>query len=73
MIEFIIGFLSAQFLLPLLDSILSLIMTKIEILKGKDSIRIAEYNQQVMNVNDSNPKSIIGFTLPNDEESYNDD
>jgi hypothetical protein len=72
MIEFIFGMLFATYALPLLDSITGLIATWIESLKGKSSIKIAEYNQKVTALSDDSPKHAIGFAIQSEDE-YDED
>ena len=67
MFKFISGILFAYFALPLLDSLGSLLTTWIESLKGKSSIKIAEFNKKVTELSDDSPKSVIGFALPDYE------
>ena len=67
MYKFISGILFAYFALPLLDSLGSLLTTWIESLKGKSSIKIAEFNKKVTELSDDSPKSVIGFALPDYE------
>ena len=67
MFKFISGILFAYFALPLLDSLGSLLTTWIESLKGKSSIKIAEFNKKVTELSDDSPKSVICFALPDYE------
>ena len=64
MIEFILGILFATYALPLLDSIVSLISTWLESLKGKSTLTIAKYNKKVVELEDDSPKQAIGFAIP---------
>lgn len=60
---FILGVLFVQFVLPLIDSILSLICAFIEMLKGKISVKIAHYNKQIHKDEEMRP---IGFKCEED-------
>ena len=67
MLEFIFGILFAQFILPLLDSLGSLLFAWIESLKGNSSIKIAESNKKVEELSKENTSNaVIGFTASGD-------
>lgn len=79
-IYFILGIIFIEVFLPILESIIGLIATYIEVLKGKMSIRIAEINIQLEQIKDTttinNKKAYsIGFKIPdsNDKEDENVD
>lgn len=62
------------FLYPIGDSLVSLILTFLELVKGKLTLKIAEYNSQIEKLvpDDATSKAAIGFTIPNTEEKEDD-
>ena len=59
---------------PILDSAASTIMTGLEALKGKWSVKITEYNYQIQKMGDEPVSSrVIGFAAPTEEDDYEDD
>lgn len=47
---FILGFVCAQYMLPLLESIWAIILSWLEIPKGKFTLKITELNQKINNL-----------------------
>lgn len=49
-------------------------MTALEVIKGKLSVKVANYNNQISKINltEENPH-IIGFSIPTEEDGYEDD
>ena len=63
--KFIAGIIFAATILLVLDSVASLFITGIEALKGKWSIKIAEYNYKIQKLGDEPISTrVIGFTAP---------
>ena len=58
---FVAGICFIQFILPLGDSIISLAITFIEMLKSKMNIKISNNNAKIMNPQDGGPVHAIGF------------
>lgn len=59
-----------------MENITTLILTFLELLKGKLNIQIAEINfriQKLANQEEEEPRRVIGFELPNNDEEYEDD
>lgn len=74
---FILGFLSCQYILPILDSVASVILGVLEIAKAKISFRITKINEEIEEIQDeSTPSKIpLGFSVPTEyieEESEED-
>ena len=56
---------------PILDSAAAVIMTGLEVIKGKLTLKITEYNYQIQNMGDESTSSrVIGFVAPAEEEDY---
>ena len=74
MIYFILGFLFAQSILPILDTLTSLIMTWIEYIKSNLSVKITKNNYKIANFQNEEieDKHILGFQLPKEEEKYDE-
>jgi hypothetical protein len=72
--KFIAGFIFATAIMPILDSATSVIITGLEALKGKWSIKIADYNYKIQKLGDEPISTrVIGFTAPTEEDDYEDD
>lgn len=67
---FIAGMLFATIIGPLLDALLSVIMTGLEVIKGKWTLKITEYNYQIQNIGEEPIKTpnLIGFSAPIEED-----
>ena len=73
---FILGFLFAEIMLPILDGLVELVQVKIEKAKGAYALDIAKLNKQVQEVGESLEKTntqVIGFHMPSDEEEFEDE
>jgi hypothetical protein len=69
MFYFLAGMIFVMSIIPIIDSLTSLIVSVIEILKAKCAISIAKSNQQLMQL-ENTPKtksSVIGFSAPIEE------
>lgn len=72
--KFIAGFIFATAIIPILDSAASVIITGLEALKGKWSIKIADCNYKIQKLGDEPISTrVIGFTAPTEEDDYEDD
>lgn len=70
-IAFLLGIIFIQWLIPVGDSVINLFLTQIEVWKGKKAVKLAQYQDQVSQINNKNevkPLSAIGFTLESEEE-----
>jgi hypothetical protein len=63
---FILGAMFIQFFQPLIESILGLIMTWIEVVKAKISVKIAQYNTQIHETQGTE-KRVAGFVCEEDD------
>jgi hypothetical protein len=73
LVYFILGILTVQALLPLIDSITAVIMTGLEALKGYFGIKVAEYNSQIRRLaleEDEPKRRPIGFTADQEDDDY---
>ena len=68
---FIIGFLVAQYILPFVDSVMNIVMTKLEIPKGKYTLQVTQLNDLINNYSSDSSPQCIGFAL-NDPEPEED-
>ena len=66
--------LFATTIIPILDSAAAVLMTGLEVIKGKWAAKVAEYNYQISKIGDVEPKSrAIGFAAPVEEDEYEED
>ena len=72
LLYFILGIIFIQICSPILDSLTSLILTMIEVIKGYFSIKIARYNLQVKKdyAKEEKTMPLIGFEREEEEEEY---
>lgn len=72
--NFIAGMIFATVISPILDSITTVVMTGLEIIKGKWSLKITEYNHQIQKLGDEPTNShLIGFVTSAEEDDYEDE
>ena len=61
-------------IIPIVESAAAVVMTGLEVIKGKWSLKIADYNKQISNLDDEPESShAIGFVIPEEEDDYEDD
>ena len=66
---FILGIIFAEYIDPLLDSLWGIIMTRLEIIKGKYGIEVAKINEKINTLSDeSPPQHAIGFIYDEEED-----
>ncbi len=77
---FLLGIIFIQWCIPLGDSLVELIVSAIETLKGKLGVKISKYNAEIQKIADDLDKPIahnlIGFQVDSseeDEEEYEED
>ena len=72
---FLFGMLTVGYISPLLDKILEVILTFLEMVKGKITVKITELNGQIKKLQDEEetPKNIIGFVAPEEKDDENED
>ena len=69
--KFIAGMIFATTIAPILDSAASVIMTGLEAIKGKWTVKITEYNYQIQKLGDEPTSTrVIGFAAPVEEDDY---
>ena len=70
---FIAGMIFATVIAPILDSLTAVIMTALEAIKGKITVKITEYNYQIQKLGDEpiSPR-VIGFAPPVEEDGKDD-
>lgn len=73
--KFIAGMIFATAIAPILDSAATVIMTGLEAIKGKWTVKITEYNYQIQKIgeSESNKTRAIGFAAPVEEDDYEED
>ena len=71
---FILGALFIQFFNPIIDMLCSLILTKLECIKGHIAIKITEQNHTIRKITEAteNQTSLIGFAIDPTEEECED-
>lgn len=66
---FILGLIFGIVILPILDSLTSLILSFLETIKSYLGIKIAKNNQKMQNFSfDDSPQRAIGFVIDEEEE-----
>ena len=72
--KFIAGMIFATAIAPILDSAAAVIMTGLEAIKGKWTVKITEYNYQIQQIGAEQPStSVIGFVAPAEEDDYGEE
>jgi hypothetical protein len=72
--KFIAGMIFATAIAPILDSAAAVIMTGLEAIKGKWTVKITEYNYQIQKLGDESISTrAIGFAPPVEEDDYGED
>ena len=78
MLNFFLGMMFIYILLPILESLMAVICSGLEVLKAKYSVKITEYNSKISQINQGLEQSKIhpiGFQytpVEEDEEEYED-
>ena len=74
---FIAGMLFATIISPLIDAVATVLITGLEVIKGKWTLKITEYNYQIQKLGDEDddkPKmKPIGFSAPKEEDDNEED
>lgn len=72
--KFIAGMIFATAIAPILDSAAAVIMTGLETIKGKWTVKITEYNYQIQKIgeSESNQTHVIGFAAPVEKDEVDD-
>ena len=72
--KFIAGMIFATTIAPILDSATAVIITGLEAIKGKWTVKITEYNYQIQKLGDETPSPrVIGFAAPVEKDDYGED
>lgn len=72
--KFLAGIIFATVIAPILDSLTAVIMTGLEVIKGKMTVKITEYNCQIQKLGDEPINSrVIGFSTPTEEDEYGEE
>lgn len=76
-IAFLLGIIFIQWVAPLIDGIINLILTQFEVWKGHMVVKITNYQKQTSKIKDDfegkSKTQAIGFTMSDEEEEYYDD
>ena len=66
---FILGILFIEVVIPIVEALVNLILTLIEVAKGKSSFTIAQLSADIAKINEpeKQPQRAIGFVVPSDE------
>lgn len=77
---FILGILFVEVAAPVIESLVSLILTWIEVAEGKASLAITKLSADIQKIQKENALSddttahrVIGFTLPDSTEDYEEE
>ena len=77
LLYFILGIVFVLLVSPILESLCALVLTGMELLKGKWTLKITKINSQIRKISleypDKPPSNPIGFVIPSKEEEYDDD
>ena len=72
--KFLAGVIFATAIAPILDSATTVILTGLEVIKGKWSVKVAEYNYQIQKIGEEPTSSrVIGFAAPVEEDDYGEE
>lgn len=80
LLYFILGILFVEVAIPVIESFVSLILTWIEVAKGKASLTITKLSADIQKIQKESAVSedtvaprVIGFTLPDTTEDYEEE
>lgn len=80
LLYFILGILFVEIATPVIESLVSLILTWIEVAEGKASLAITKLSADIQKIQKENALSddttvhhVIGFTLPDSAEDYEEE
>lgn len=76
LLYFILGILFYAIVIPLIESLVVLIATFIEVIKGKLTVKITQSNVKIQQLTDgyeNSPKNAIGFTVDSKKYYENED
>lgn len=57
-----------EYFIQFIEQFLSWVFSLIELKKGKISVQIAQMNKEISRVEEASSTSVIGFTIPDEEE-----
>lgn len=67
---FVLGVLTVYIVLPVIDSILAIILSLLEVIKGSLALKVANINQKITNLEDPfETRHPIGFIQESDKEA----
>ena len=74
LLYFILGVLSYMMVLPVLEALVTLLVTAFEIPKGKLSLKIAHLNQELAEIGEEKHQTYaIGFRAPTPADEYEEE
>ena len=79
LLYFILGILFVEVAIPVIESFVSLILTWIEVAKGKASLTITKLSADIQTIQKDSTQSdevahrVIGFALPGSTEDYEEE
>ena len=74
LLYFILGVLSYAVALPVIEALVALLVTSLEIPKGKVSLKIANLNKELSEVGEEKHQTYaIGFRAPEPADDYEED
>lgn len=68
--KFLSGALFVLAVIPIVDSVVNVTLTGLEIIKGNWAIKVAQINNELQKINTPEEEStrVIGFSIPTEEE-----
>lgn len=74
LLYFILGVLSYAVALPVIEALVTLLVTSLEVPKGKVSLKIAKLNKELSEVGEEKHQTYaIGFRAPEPADDYEED
>lgn len=75
LLYFLAGIVFSQYLMPIGDSIANLIISFIEMLKGKIGLNIARYNVAIQKLSEEPEvaRHVIGFQVPSSSDEWEEE
>ena len=73
---FLLGMLTVSYIFPIMDKLVELILTFLEMVKGLITVKITAINCQIAKLqesDDESPVRIVGFVAPEEKEDENED
>ena len=76
MLKFLLGIVSYMTFMPIVENLTELVCSYIEVLKGKNNLKIVKINNELQNSESYDEGNLIGFQYnpePESEEEYDEE